>query len=99
MTVFRPSYCLLPTEIYEARPDSHESIFVNYHRAGIIGNNVKTPDGKWIPPLVDASEGQYKTSAGRLNHVDHGNGNDRYGLPHYQKAHVFCPALNRKYGK
>ncbi|UZJ53740.1 hypothetical protein CBS101457_003060 [Exobasidium rhododendri] len=82
-------------EIYEARPDAHESIYVNYHRSGRTGNNVQSPDGKWVAPLVDASEGQYRTSKGRLNQVDHGRGNDRYGGFTYQKANLFCPALSR----
>lgn len=79
--------------MYEAKEEASETVYINFHRSGLSGQNVKLEDGSYIAPLVDASEGQYKTTKGRLNMVDHGKGNDKYGHPGYKHARLYCPAM------
>jgi hypothetical protein len=59
-------------EIYHAPPGHWESIYVNSHLSGINSAQVKVIDKesgaeKWMNPVVDASRGLMKTSAGRMD--------------------------------
>lgn len=82
--------------MYEEKEEASEALYINFHRSGLSGQNVKLDDGSYVAPLVDASEAQYKTSRGRLNMVDHGRGNERYGDPGYKHARLYCPAMQRQ---
>jgi hypothetical protein len=72
-------------EIYHVPKGHWESIYVNSHISGLPSTRVKTDDGLWVSPVVDASRGLLKTSAGRMSrseakeHENMGKGwNDPY---------------------
>ena len=57
-------------EIYHVPKGHWESIYVNSHISGLPSTRVKTDDGFWASPIVDASKGLLKTSAGRMARSD-----------------------------
>jgi hypothetical protein len=54
-------------ETYHVPKGSWETIYVNSHISGMPSTRVKTDDGLWVSPVVDASRGLLKTSAGRMS--------------------------------
>ena len=63
-------------EVYHVPKGNWESIYVNSHITGLPSTRVKTDDGLWRSPIVSASRGLLKTSAGRMsrsNGTDHDN--------------------------
>lgn len=57
-------------ETYHVPKGHWETIYVNSHVSGLPSARVKTDDGLWVSPLVDASRGLLKTSAGRMARSD-----------------------------
>lgn len=57
-------------EIYHVPKGHFESVYVNSHISGLPSTRVKTDDGLWASPIVDASKGLLKTSAGRMSRSD-----------------------------
>ena len=71
-------------ETYHVPKGNWESIYVNSHASGINTTTFKVEDemtGKemWASPVVDASKGVLKTSAGRMSRST-GNEHDKYNL-------------------
>ena len=63
-------------EIYSVPKGHWESIYVNSHINGLPSTRVKGDDGLWRSPIVSASTGLLKTSAGRMSRSkaeDHDN--------------------------
>jgi hypothetical protein len=59
-------------EVYHAPAGNWESIYVNSHLSGINSTQFKVIDKdtgieQWTHPVVDASRGLMKTSAGRMD--------------------------------
>jgi hypothetical protein len=57
-------------EVFHVPKGHWESIYVNSHISGLPSTRVKTEDGLWRSPIVDASRGLLKTSAGRMSRSD-----------------------------
>ena len=53
-------------ELYHVPKGNWETIHGNSHVSGMPSCRVKTDDGLWVSPLVDANRGLLKTSAGRM---------------------------------
>ena len=63
-------------EMYSVPKGNWESIYVNSHINGLPSTRVKGDDGLWRSPIVSASSGLLKTSAGRMSRskaTDHDN--------------------------
>ena len=74
-------------ETYHVPAGHYESIYVNSHISGINSTTYKvmdkeTGETKWASPVVDASKGVLKTSAGRMAR-SHGDEHDAYGEDPY----------------
>lgn len=65
-------------ELYHVPKGNWETIHGNSHVSGLPSARVKTDDGLWVSPLVDASRGLLKTSSGRMSRS---NGGDHEKLP------------------
>ena len=75
-------------ETYHVPKGHWESIYVNSHASGINSTTFKYTDqmsGKdmWASPVVDASKGLLKTSAGRMSRSK-GDEHEKYGSDPYQ---------------
>lgn len=60
-------------ELYHVPKGNWETIHANSHISGLPSSRVKTDDGLWVSPLVDASRGLLKTSAGRMSRSSGGD--------------------------
>jgi hypothetical protein len=65
-------------ELYHVQAGDWETIHANSHVGGLPSARVKTDDGLWVSPMVDASRGLLKTSAGRMSRS---GGGDHEELP------------------
>lgn len=75
-------------ETYEVPKGKWESIYVNSHLSGINSTTHKYTDEStgqpmWASPVVDASKGLLKTSAGRMS-KSKADEHDQYGVDPYQ---------------
>lgn len=70
-------------ETYAVPKGAWETIYVNSHVSGFPSARVKTDDGLWVSPLVDASRGLLKTSAGRMARSD-AKEHDKMGKDPYE---------------
>jgi hypothetical protein len=66
-------------ELYHVPKGNWETIHVNSHVGGLPSSRVKTDDGLWVSPVVDARRGLLKTSAGRMARSDSGD-HEKLGL-------------------
>lgn len=70
-TVAQHPHISIYHEVFEAPKGHWENIYVNSHVAGITATTHKTIDEEgrevWASPVVDASRGLLKTSAGRMS--------------------------------
>ena len=73
-------------ELYHVPKGNWETIHGNSHVSGLPSSRVKTDDGLWVSPLVDASRGLLKTSSGRMARSGGGDHEklDLGGEPAYQ---------------
>ena len=81
-------------EIYAVDKSSWENVYINFQPTMLGTTTDLKRDGKleggvvadeWLSPLMDASRGKLRTSAGRMG-PKHGNGseNDKYGPSPYE---------------
>ncbi|KAM3424173.1 hypothetical protein BST61_g11284 [Cercospora zeina] len=74
-------------ETYHVPKGHYESIYINSHASGLPSvtskvENKETGKSRWASPVVDASKGVLRTSAGRMAR-SHGNEHDQYGEDPY----------------
>jgi len=75
-------------EVYHAPKGHWENIFVNTHVTGVASMthkyfDVQAGQERWMSPVVDASRGLLKTSAGRMNQ-SLADEHDKYGKDPYE---------------
>jgi len=81
-TVKQHPYLTISHETFHAPPGCWESIYANSIPSGINSTTFKTKDEKtgevrWASPVVDASKGVLRTSAGRMSR-SHGTDHEKY---------------------
>lgn len=57
-------------EVFHVPKGHWEAIYVNSHVSGLPSTRVKGDDGLWRSPIVNASRGLLRTSAGRMSRSD-----------------------------
>lgn len=82
-TIKEPAHLSIWHEIYHAPKGHWESIYANSHPTGINSTTFKVFDQetgteKWASPVVDASKGLLRTSAGRMNRSKNGGEEHAY---------------------
>lgn len=68
--VKRWSHMSIYHETYQVPRGNWETIYVNTHLTGLPSSRMKTEDGRWASPVVDAKSGLLKTASGRMARSD-----------------------------